>query len=113
MRLRGEFQLLICLMRHAGQVLSREQLLDHVWGIGSDVTLNVVDATIKLLRKKWTGLTRQNVFKVSMVQAIGTDGWGEVMFKRTRTRLTREFSLTVGIILMISAVFLMDGAKIC
>lgn len=27
------------------------------------------------------------------------------MFKRTRTRLTREFSLTVGIILMISAVF--------
>ncbi|REE89092.1 phospho-acceptor domain-containing protein [Paenibacillus taihuensis] len=27
------------------------------------------------------------------------------MFKRTRTRLTREFSLTVGIILMISAIF--------
>lgn len=52
---RREFQLLICLMRHAGQVLSREQLLDHVWGIGSDVTLNVVDATIKLLRKKVDG----------------------------------------------------------
>lgn len=27
------------------------------------------------------------------------------MFKRTRTRLTREFSLTIGVILMISAVF--------
>ncbi|GLX66916.1 response regulator transcription factor [Paenibacillus glycanilyticus] len=52
---RREFQLLVCLMRHAGQVLSREQLLDHVWGIGSDVTLNVVDATIKLLRKKLDG----------------------------------------------------------
>ncbi|NBD26573.1 response regulator transcription factor [Paenibacillus glycinis] len=52
---RREFQLLVCLMRHAGQVLSREQLLDQVWGLGSDVTLNVVDATIKLLRKKVDG----------------------------------------------------------
>ncbi|QHW29446.1 response regulator transcription factor [Paenibacillus rhizovicinus] len=52
---RREFQLLICLMRHAGQVLSREQLLDHVWGLASDVTLNVVDATIRLLRKKVDG----------------------------------------------------------
>lgn len=52
---RREFQLLVCLMRHRGQVLSREQLLDQVWGLGSDVTLNVVDATIKLLRKKVDG----------------------------------------------------------
>ncbi|MBM7566100.1 response regulator transcription factor [Paenibacillus sacheonensis] len=52
---RREFQLLVCLMRHAGQVLSREQLLDQVWGLESDVTLNAVDATIKLLRKKVDG----------------------------------------------------------
>ncbi|WP_135557088.1 response regulator transcription factor [Paenibacillus cymbidii] len=52
---RREFQLLVCLMRHAGQVLSREQLLDHVWGIGAGVTLNTVDATVKLLRKKVDG----------------------------------------------------------
>ncbi|SFS53804.1 response regulator transcription factor [Paenibacillus sp. BC26] len=52
---RREFQLLVCLMRHAGQVLSREQLLDQVWGLASEVTLNVVDATIRLLRKKMDG----------------------------------------------------------
>ncbi|WP_308635178.1 response regulator transcription factor [Paenibacillus silvisoli] len=49
---RREFQLLACLIRHAGHVLSREQLLDQVWGVGAEVTLNTVDATVKLLRKK-------------------------------------------------------------
>ncbi|SDX13054.1 response regulator transcription factor [Paenibacillus sp. CF384] len=52
---RREFQLLVCLMRHEGQVLSREQLLDQVWGVGADVTLNTVDSTVKLLRKKVDG----------------------------------------------------------
>ncbi|WP_336774702.1 response regulator transcription factor [Paenibacillus sp. MMO-58] len=67
---RREFQLLVCLMRHAGQVLSREQLLDHVWGIGSDVTLNVVDATIKLLRKKLDG-----PFKSKSIQSVYGAGY--------------------------------------
>ncbi|SFD78253.1 DNA-binding response regulator, OmpR family, contains REC and winged-helix (wHTH) domain [Paenibacillus catalpae] len=52
---RREFQLLVCLMRHAGQVLTRDQLLDQVWGIGAEVTLNTVDSTVKLLRKKVDG----------------------------------------------------------
>ena len=28
----GSMNLLLCLLRHRGQVLSREQLLDQVWG---------------------------------------------------------------------------------
>lgn len=47
-----EFQLLEYLMRHAGQVLSRQQLLDAVWGIGFDTDSNVVDVYVSYLRRK-------------------------------------------------------------
>jgi DNA-binding response OmpR family regulator len=49
---RREFQLLNYLMRHAGKVISREQILNQVWGSDAEVTLNAIDATVKLLRKK-------------------------------------------------------------
>jgi DNA-binding response OmpR family regulator len=49
---RREFQLLVFMAEHPGQVLSREQLQDRVWGMDAEITLNAVDATIKLLRKK-------------------------------------------------------------
>ncbi len=47
-----EFQLLETLMRHPGQVLSREQLLDQVWGYDYDPGSNIVDVYIGYLRKK-------------------------------------------------------------
>lgn len=47
-----EFALTEMLMRNAGQVLSREQLLDHVWGFDFDPGSNVVDVYIGYLRKK-------------------------------------------------------------
>ena len=47
-----EFALLEHLLRHAGQVLSREQLLSHVWGYDFDPGSNVVDVYIRYLRKK-------------------------------------------------------------
>ncbi|WP_028776352.1 response regulator transcription factor [Shimazuella kribbensis] len=47
-----EFQLVTFLLKHQGQILSREQIIDHVWGLQGEVTHNAVDATIKLLRKK-------------------------------------------------------------
>ena len=40
------------LIRHAGQVLSREQLLSHVWGYDYDPGSNVVDVYIGYLRRK-------------------------------------------------------------
>jgi two-component system response regulator QseB len=47
-----EFTMLEVLMRHAGQVLSREQLLSHVWGYDYDPGSNVVDVYVGYLRKK-------------------------------------------------------------
>ena len=47
-----EFELLYTLARHAGQVLSREQLLELVWGYDYYGDLRVVDAAIKRLRAK-------------------------------------------------------------
>jgi DNA-binding response OmpR family regulator len=47
-----EFALAEVLFRHAGQVLSREQLLSHVWGYDYDPGSNIVDVYVGYLRKK-------------------------------------------------------------
>ncbi len=47
-----EFELLHTLARHAGQVLSREQLVEQVWGYDYLGDLRVVDAAVKRLRAK-------------------------------------------------------------
>jgi DNA-binding response OmpR family regulator len=47
-----EFSLLECLLRHVGQTLSRDQLLDQAWPFGVAVTPNAVDAYIHYLRDK-------------------------------------------------------------
>jgi two-component system, OmpR family, copper resistance phosphate regulon response regulator CusR len=47
-----EFTLAEVFMRHPGQVLSREQLLSHVWGYDFDPGSNVVDVYVRYLRRK-------------------------------------------------------------
>jgi DNA-binding response OmpR family regulator len=47
-----EFALAEMFFRHPGQVLSREQLLSHVWGYDFDPRSNVVDVYVGYLRKK-------------------------------------------------------------
>jgi DNA-binding response OmpR family regulator len=47
-----EFTMLETFMRHAGQVLGREQLLAHVWGYDYDPGSNVVDVYVRYLRRK-------------------------------------------------------------
>lgn len=47
-----EFALLEYLMRHAGQVLTRQQILDAVWGFDFDTGSNVVDVYVGYLRRK-------------------------------------------------------------
>lgn len=47
-----EFALTETLMRHPGQVLSREQLLSHVWGYDFAPESNVVDVYVRYLRRK-------------------------------------------------------------
>ena len=47
-----EFALLETLLRHADQVLSREQLLSHIWGYYFDPGTNVVNVYVNSLRRK-------------------------------------------------------------
>ncbi|MGP3947508.1 response regulator transcription factor [Streptomyces sp. 7N604] len=47
-----EFALLEVMMRGAGRVLPREQLLSTVWGYDADEASNVVDVYVRYLRRK-------------------------------------------------------------
>jgi two-component system OmpR family response regulator len=47
-----EFRLLEYLMRHAGQVVTRTMLLEHIWDIHFDPRTNVVESHISRLRSK-------------------------------------------------------------
>ena len=47
-----EFTLAEIFMLNPGQVLTREQLLDHVWGYDFDPGSNVVDVYVGYLRRK-------------------------------------------------------------
>ncbi len=47
-----EYALLEFLMRHPGQVLTRTQIIDHVWRYDLDALSNVVDIYIHYLRNK-------------------------------------------------------------
>jgi len=49
---RREFDLLEALARHAGLVLSRQQLLEQVWGYDWEADGNVVDVFVGYLRRK-------------------------------------------------------------
>ena len=47
-----EFALAEMFLRHPGQVLSREQILSHVWGYDYDPMSNVVEVYVRYLRNK-------------------------------------------------------------
>lgn len=47
-----EFPLVETFLRHPGQVMSREQLLSHVWGYDYSPGSNIVDVYVGYLRKK-------------------------------------------------------------
>lgn len=47
-----EFKLLLTLMRREGRVQGRDQLLNDVWDIESDVTTRTIDTHVKRLRQK-------------------------------------------------------------
>jgi DNA-binding response OmpR family regulator len=60
-----EFALAHVFFRHPGQVLSREQLLSHVWGYDFDPGSNVVDVYIGYLRRKL------GKHRITSVQGLG------------------------------------------
>ncbi|AZN38769.1 response regulator transcription factor [Paenibacillus albus] len=47
-----EYQLLDFFLQNSGNVLTREAILDRIWGVGSDVSYKNVDVTVKMLRDK-------------------------------------------------------------
>jgi heavy metal response regulator len=60
-----EYQLLYLLMRHPGQILSRVTIEERVWGYDSTAGSNVVDAYIRLLRRKIdSGQSKKLIFTV-------------------------------------------------
>jgi len=47
-----EYRLIELLMRNPGRAISRETILESVWGFGSDVTENTLEVFVRLLRMK-------------------------------------------------------------
>ncbi len=47
-----EYSLLECLVRHAGQILNKDQLIQSVWSYESDILPNTVEVYIRHLRQK-------------------------------------------------------------
>jgi DNA-binding response OmpR family regulator len=47
-----EFSLLECLLRHANQILNKDQLIQYVWSYESDILPNTVEVYIRNLRQK-------------------------------------------------------------
>ncbi len=64
-----EFALLGFFIRHAGQVLTRQQILDAVWGAEPDVYSNVVDLYVHYLRRKLGELDRADWLRT--VRGVG------------------------------------------
>jgi DNA-binding response OmpR family regulator len=62
-----EFSLLECLLRHPGQSLTRDQLLDQAWPFSVAVTPNAVDAYVHYLRTKLGDAGR----RVETVRGVG------------------------------------------
>jgi two-component system OmpR family response regulator len=64
-----EFALLGYFIRHVGQVLTRQQILDAVWGAEPDVYSNVVDLYVHYLRRKLGELQRAD--RLRTVRGVG------------------------------------------
>ena len=64
-----EFELLVYLLRHPGQVLTREAILSAVWGYEHDPTTNVVDVYVGYLRRKLG--TPEDPAPIFTVRAVG------------------------------------------
>ncbi len=69
-----EFNLLEYLMRSAGQVFTRSQILEHVWGYDFDPSTNVVDVCIKRIRGKLAELDSSGA-SASLIESVRSAGY--------------------------------------
>lgn len=63
-----EYDLLVCFMQNQDIVLTRDQILEIVWGYQSEVETNVVDVYIRHLRKK---LPNEVAILIETVRGVG------------------------------------------
>jgi len=64
-----EFKLLECLMRNVGRVVTRQMLIERLWGTEHDVESNTLDAFVKSLRQKLDSGDRPRL--IQTVRGIG------------------------------------------
>jgi DNA-binding response OmpR family regulator len=64
-----EYQLFTLLLENNRQTVTREIILDRIWGIDQDVSQNNLDAFIRLLRKKIEQVTQKGI--IINVRGIG------------------------------------------
>jgi two-component system response regulator MprA len=58
-----EYDLLLFFIRHARQVLTRDQVLEHVWGFATPVETNVVEVHVGHLRQKLEASGRRRLIQ--------------------------------------------------
>ena len=103
-----EFALLGFFIRHANQVVTRQQILDQVWGAEPDVYSNVVDLYVSYLRRKLGELDRagpaqDRARRRLLAQDRGLTarcrpGPTERLLRRTRRRL---FAMTMALLTLL------------
>lgn len=64
-----ESQLLELFLRNKNQVITREQILDRVWGIDSDVEINSIEVYLSYLRKKLASISSD--IHIETIRGIG------------------------------------------
>lgn len=64
-----EFELLAQLASYPNQIFTREQLIEHVWGLGYEGNDRTVDVHIKRLRKRFSHC--QSDFTIQTVRGVG------------------------------------------
>jgi len=64
-----EWNLLECLLRHRGQTLTRQQILDYVWSYETEVQPTMVDVYVSYLRRKLSVAGRAD--PIETVRGIG------------------------------------------
>ena len=88
-----EWALLECLMRHPGQTLTRQMIVDYVWSYERDVQPTLVDVYISYLRNKlnlpgFEAAAKYLVYPVGDSDHLGRHASAELV----EHRIAREFS---------------------
>lgn len=66
-----EFELLLALVDAKGEVLTRDELLDHVWGVDFDGQINIVDVYVRFVRNKFKDAVGSSEDFIETVRGVG------------------------------------------